>query len=230
MTEIIYRPEDVGMKVTNSRGKEVIVRKYHMTEEEMGRARKRWKLEVKTVDKSIKSMANRKFFNPYRRGIYYYQVQTLYLLGSNKWHSLSQVIKKMEQYMSSIPVTDKLIANEWDKFRNKEVRSFATNGKDYIGRLQENFILLQRLTQLHPYGYKLHQVCSAIDIRRVDKRGLLNGLLYYRLSTYSTEKKAFPFRDFSKFTFPRHESKFVTKKFLGTVITKNGIVKNGVLV
>ncbi len=229
MIEILYKPEDAGKKIINSRGKEVTIRKYHMTETEKLAAKKRWKKDILNVDKRIRNKSGRKFFNPYRRGIYYYQVQALFLLEANEWHSLPDILKKMEEYMSEIPSKSNKLVSEWDKYRTKGVRDFATRGKDFIGKIQENFILLQRLSQLNPYGYKLRQVGASIDIKRVDKKGFLNGMYYYRLTTHGNENKAYPLRDFRKFTFPKTENKFVSMKFLGTVLTKKRTIKNGIV-
>jgi hypothetical protein len=92
----------------------------------------------------------------------------------------------------------------------------------------ENFIFFQRLTQLHPYGYKLHQVGAAIDIKRVSRLGIENGVYYYRLSTYDKVEDAYPMRDYKKFDMPKHERKYVSRKFIGTVVTRDGTVVQGV--
>ena len=122
---------------------------------------------------------------------------------------------------------DGIRMTSWEKFRGKSQRVHALRCKDYKGRVQENMVLLQRLTKFHPYGYKLRQVCSAIDIMRVTKRGFPNGCYSYRLHTYDNENQALPMRDYSQFVFPRHERKYVSYKFIGTVITMDKVITEG---
>lgn len=235
MSVIIYDPKDAGKEFINKKGKVIKIRKYYMTPTEMKIGKNRWLEEVKDVDKKIIKMAGSYFFNPYRYGIYYYQLQTLFLLGANEWHDLTSIIKKLKAYTLKIELK-RYIYNKygyhtaWDKFRGKSSRENAQRCKDYIGRIQENFVFLQRLSKLHPYGYKLHQVRAALDVKRIDKEGFEQGVYFYRLSTYSSQKKAFPIKDFENFTFPRHEKRYVNKKFIGTVITKDKIVEKGVFV
>lgn len=240
MLEIIYNPKDAGHDYMNSKGKISIIRKYHMTDEEAELAKLKWlgdlgDLELELDINSLKRRAGKLFFNPYRQGIYYYQIQTLFFLGANKWHKLTVIVKQLEQYTSLIKVRPSVVKRHsyltaWDQFRGKRDREHAKTSKDYVGRIQENFVMLQRLSQRHPYGYKLHQVCAAIDIKRVSKQGFQNGLYYYRLSTYSDQAEAFPIKDFSKFRFPRHEGKYISRKFIGTIVTSKGTIREGVLV
>lgn len=235
MSEIIYNPDDVGKEFPNPKGDMVKIRKYHLTKKEMESARKKWLASLSNVDQSIIDRAGPHFFNPYRKGIYYYQVQTLFLLGCNEWHTLPDVLSKLEEYTTGIPVertTDKKqgYTTAWDKFRGKTSRENAVKAKDYIGRIQENFVLLQRLSWLHPYGYKLHQVHAAIDIKRVDEPGFPQGLFSYRLSTYDRQVDAKPIKDFSQYTFPKHEKKYVSRKFIGTIVTRESRIVDGVKV
>jgi hypothetical protein len=229
MAEIIYNPGLAGTDYLNSKGRLSKIRKYHMTDEEMSSGKLLWEKEVRSVNIRTRKKAGDIFFNPYRQGIYYYQLQTLYLLGANEWHSLTDIVKKLEEYTSGIQLRASVIKTKgyhtaWDKFRGKGSREFARTSKDYIGRMQENFIMLQRLSQRHPYGYKLHQVCSAIDIKRINKRGFSQGVYFYRLSTYPTMEQALPLRDFSRFTFPKHAGKYVNRKFIGTIVTMDKVV------
>ena len=228
MTEIMYRPEDVGKLVLNSHGGITKIRKYHMTDEEIDRTRERWLESIVGVDKRIKKKAGTYFFNPYRKGIYYYQIQSMYLLGANKWHSLNNILGRMEEIMLQVFLRRSGIdSNAWERFRSKANKDDAIKCKDYMGRVQENMIFFQRLTKLHPYGYKLRQVRASVDIRRVTKRGFPNGCFSYKLSTYKTERESLPTRDYSKFIFPRHERKYVNYKFIGTIITKDKVISEG---
>lgn len=235
MADIIYDPKDVGKEFLNSKGKITKNRKYHMTNEEIVTARDKWLKEIKGTGKRLKTKAGDVFFNPYRQGIYYYQIQTLYLLGANEWHSLPDIVNKLEEYTSTIELRNSVVKSHgyhsaWDKFRGKSNRPWAKTSKDYVGRIQENFIMLQRLTQKHPYGYKLHQVHGAIDIKRIDREGFTQGLYFYRLSTYPYQHLALPMKDFSGFTFPMHQGKYISRKFIGTIVTSEGIIKQGQLV
>lgn len=228
MSEIIYNPEDVGKEFFNKRGKILRNRKYHLTLPEMKLLRKRWYKETKNISKSIKKRAGNIFFNPYRRGMYHYQVQTLFLLGANKWHDFSDIKNKLKEYTSSMLLSPEIVKKygyrtEWERFKNKQRKEEVRNGKDHLGRIKENFVMLQRLSKKHPYGYKLYQVCAAIDIRRVSHSCLEHGLYYYRLSTYLTMAEALPIKDFSKYTFSKHESKCINNRFIGTIITKDKV-------
>ncbi len=234
MSEIIYNPEDAGTELIDKKGKIKKIRKYHMTDEEMIRSKEKWLEEVKNVDKRIKKKAHKHFFNPYRKGIYYYQIQTLYLLGANEWHSLSTIISKLEEYTSNILLNNAIIKETgyktaWEKFRGKSSRSLGQKCKDYIGRIQENFVFFQRLSMSHPSGYKLYQARAAVDIKRINKTGFEQGAFFYKLSTYNSMKKALPIKDFSRFTFPKHEGRYISYKFIGTIVTKDKIIKGGVL-
>lgn len=225
MIKIIYDPKDIGKAVINNRGKMTKIRKYHMTDREMDLTRNKWLIETAKVNKSKKNKAGEYFFNPYRKGVYYYQIYSMYLLGANKWHALSDIIAKMEEIMSSQVINREGIRmSAWERFRGKSQRASSSRCKDYIGRVQENMVFFQRLNKLHPTGYKLMQVRSAVDMKRINKRGFPSGCYFYRLSTYSKIEKALPIRDFSKFTFPRHERKYVSYKFVGTIITPEKVI------
>ncbi len=231
MLKIMYNPADVGKEVMNGHGKLTKIRKYHMTEAEIKVARSKWLQETSGVNKSIVRRAGKFFFNPYRKGVYYYQIYSMFLLGANKWHSLNSVIKKMEEIMSKIFIMKGgiVITNAWEKFRGKSSRDSATKCKDVIGRVQENMVFFQRLNKLHPTGYKLRQVCSSVDIKRVDKQGLPSGYFSYKLHTYQSVEEALPIRDYEKFKFPLHERRYISYKFIGTVITSNKVVIGGKL-
>jgi len=228
--EIMYNPEDVGKEVMSNRGKKIKIRKYHLTNIEMERNRKKWEEDLSGVDKKVIKLAGKYFFNPYRKGIYYYQIQSLFLLGCNKWHSLPEVLHKLSAIMS----LDTVFKNNcditlWELFKNRVCKNDPVKGKDYLGKVQENFIFFQRLSKLHPYGYKLRQVFSAVDIKRESKKCFSAGLYSYRLSTYDNIEEALPIRDFRKFRFPKHEHKYVNYKFIGTIRTKDKEIIKGVL-
>ena len=230
MMDIIYDPNDVGKEFVNNRGKNTKLRKYHMTEAEMDLARNKWSKEVKKTSYYIKKKAGEHFFNPYRKGVYYYQIYAMFLLGANKWHSLGDIIDKMEEIMSNIIINkDGIKMTSWEKFKNKSCREASLRYKDHKGRVQENMIFFQRLNKLHPTGYKLMQVKSAVDMKRTSRSGFPNGCYFYRLSTYSNIEKALPVRDFKNFNLPVHEGKYVNYKFVGTIITRDKVISEGVL-
>jgi hypothetical protein len=230
MLHIMYDPKDVGKEVINSRGKKSTIRKYHMTEKEQDLARNKWKKETKEVSYYTRQKAGKLFYNPYRKGVYYYQIYAMFLLGANKWNSLGDIISKMEEIMSQRVISrDGVKMTAWDKFRGKASRVGALRNKDYIGRVQENMVFFQRLNKLHPTGYKLRQVCAAVDMKRIDKAGFPNGCYYYRLSTYDSMDQALPIRDYSDFTFPKKEGKYVSYKFVGTIVTHDKVITEGIL-
>jgi hypothetical protein len=226
MAEIMYKPEDVGKTIVGPRGKPTTLRRYHLTDKQMIQRRAIWEETVKDVPKKIKDMAGPLFFNPYRNGIYFAQIQAMFLLGANKWHNLLKIRDKMKQTMSSIIIKkrDKLsgITTEitaWEQFKYKNPRSLPELSKDNQGRIREN--------RLHPSGYKLRQVCAAVDIKRVTRPDFPNGLFFYRLSTYKTVEEALPMRDFTEFIFTGKKGKYVSNKFIGRTITKDAVMVNG---
>ncbi len=201
-----YNPDNVGKMMLDSRGKMVVIRKYHLTAEEKVKARKKFKELTKDVPQDIKDKAGPKFFNPYRiRGIYFAQIQALYLLGANEYHSYNDVRDKMREFASGMEVMRRersLVrkTDVWTEFEKKTAKPDSVTSKDLFGRINENMIFFQRLKKFHPYGYKLQQACAAVDIKRVSEEGFPNGVFYYRLSTYKSPKKAVPDKDVSEYT------------------------------
>ena len=229
MTKIIYNPEKVGKQIQTEKGKNIIIRKYHLTEEEIARLTERWELEIREVDKEIREKVYPHFFNPFRRGIYHYQIKALYLLGASllgkgEWHDLKSIMNKLEEIMSFISCSRYPFMTEWDIFRGKLPRKNSMKSKDEKGRVQENMLLLQRLGRLHPYGYKLRQACAAIDLKIIQKKDLL--LYFYRLSSYPTFEEALPIRDFEEFDIVKYNKKGINKKFIGTIYTNDGPIIN----
>ena len=220
MNEITYKPSDVGSKLLNNRGGYSVVRKYHMTQKESEKIRERWIEEIKNSPSYLRDLSGEHFFNPYRKGIYHYQIQVLYLLGANKWHSLTSIIQKLIKHMTSIEVINKnkTRSTAWDLFRGKSCRDNAIRCKDYKGRIQENMVFFQRLSRLHPCGYKLKQVFSAVDIKKITAPTFQNSM-FYRLSTYDNFEDANPIRDYSEYKFSVGENKLLNSKFIGKLIT-----------
>ena len=225
--ESIYKPEDVGKRIINGRGNISVIRKYHMTEKEMGIIKKRWEKEIEKENKGLRKLAGKYFFNPYRKGIYHYQIQALYLLGANEWHNLSVIIQEMIRYMSEIEIEkENKITNAWEMFKGKSCRERALRCKDFAGRIQENMKFFQRLSKLHPCGYKLRQVFSAVDTKK-ETTHMIKNSIFYRLSTYKDFSSAIPIRDYSKYDFKEKENKLINYKFIGKIITKDKIIIKG---
>lgn len=228
MAEITYKPVDAGKEVMGKRGTTKIIRKFHLTEEGLEIGRARWDQSIENESIALKRKAGKLFFNPYRQGIYYYEIKALYLLGANEWHSFPSLLLKLEEIMSRMPSKDKSkFSNSWEEYKGKTERDKATRCRDFMGRIQENMIMFQRLTKLNPYGYKLMQVGAAIDIKRVTKKEFPSGLYYYRLSTYKNIEDAIPVRDFKGFKFNKKEGKYISRKFIGKVITKKRVIISG---
>jgi hypothetical protein len=228
MAEVLYNPEDAGKTITNSKGRQVVLRKYHLTKEEMQRLKAKWIKETRDCPKELFSKAGKHFFNPYRKGIYYYQLQALFLLGANDWHRFSDILDKTRELMSVVKVKeDNKIITSWDKFSNKARRKDAIRCKDYYGRIEENMLFFQRLSNLHPSGYKLRQVCASVDMKKVSREGFPSIRNYYRLSTYEKPEMAQPLRNYEQFNFPLGEGKYLSNRFIGTIVTKNRTIVNG---
>lgn len=183
MKAINYKPELSGKHIYN-KGKLVTIRKFHLKSEEIVCKRNEFRELVKDVPVIIKTKSNKKFFNPYvRRGIYFYQIQTLYLLGCNSYHSLFSVLGKIKKVMPM-----------WEKFKLKEHRKASKTNKGYIGRVIENYFFFQRINGLNPYGYKLRQAFGAIDVK-IRSHKELGKVYHFRLSTYNNFEDSIPERD-----------------------------------
>lgn len=187
-------------EITNRRGTLVIPRKHHMTDTQVETSRTRWAAAISVVSKVIKSKVDPFWFNPYRaNGAYYGGVQALFLLGGNKWHGYGDVAAKMAEDMSC-RFSSKNSQNSWEKFAGRAARNGAVVTKDLMGRIVQNFRTLQRLGGCHPYGLKLQQLKSTVDIKREK-----DGKYYFRLNTtWSDMDSAKPVYDVSAY---RAESK-----------------------
>jgi hypothetical protein len=138
--------------------------------------KKRFEEITKDVPHEIKEKAGNSFFNPFRSGIYFAQVQVLYLLGANKYHGYKKVEDELKIMLFSM-----IVKTGEDKGKNKwEVLTKDKDGrkKDHRGKIQHNYTILQRLGKNSPYGYKLAQVLSSIDIYKN-----VHNLLEYKLNT-----------------------------------------------
>lgn len=134
---------------------------------------------TQNVSAEIRHKAGTNFFNPFRSGIYFAQVQVLYLLGCNEYHRYKVIEDKLQEMLSSmiIKIGVNKGKNKWEIICRKEKTSKGP-AKDQRGKIQYNYFLLQRLGANSPYGYKLAQALSCIDILENS-----NKLLEYRLNT-----------------------------------------------
>ena len=181
--------------ITNRRGNIVTPRKYHMTDAQIVTGRERWLSSISDVSDEIRCKASTEFFNPYRaNGSTYGGIQALYLLGCNEWHSYGKVRGMMQEDMGmrQSPTNKK---NSWEKFAGRSARMGAVSTKDLMGRIIQNFRTLQRLGGLHPYGWKLKQLKTTVDIRRTE-RGMYEFKLntasekpFYNVTAFVTDKK-----------------------------------------
>jgi hypothetical protein len=191
------------IEIINRRGNSVIPRKYHLTDVQFQSSLNRWKEFIKDVPLEIRNKVSSSFFNPYRdSGAYFGAVQALFLLGGNEWHSFMEVRKMMQKDMSSRKSS---VGNKtsWEKFALKGAREGAIITKDLMGRIVHNFKTLQRLGGIHPYGHKLKQALSSVDIKRE-----VDGIYYFRLNTsFKTTAEVLPFYDVSSFKKPRKVKK-----------------------
>lgn len=226
-SKFLYAPNVVGKEVKSSRGNHVKVRKYHMTPEEILECKQIFETETKDVPVNIKKLAGDKFFNPYRKGIYYGQIQAMYLLGANKWHDLNSIIEKTKEILEVIPVYYKnkktgeaVRTNIWERFASKTPKAGTHRNRDITGRVQENMIFFQRLTGLHPSGFKLKQVCASVDMKKVSNSHVPSGIYMYRLHTYSTESEALPIRDFREYSPSESDKKYISARFVGKILVK----------
>jgi len=162
---IVERPPEQRGTIINKRGEKVVPRKYHLTEQELS--------NIKDKEESLENVCGKIFVNPYKRiGPYYASIESLRVLGINNWHSFANVKAKIREILEGH--TNPKGVNAWDVFESKSPR--ASTGKDVNGRLMYNMKVLQRITGNHPYGEKLRQVNSCIDIKEED------GMYYYRLN------------------------------------------------
>jgi len=147
-----------------------------------------WEEEIESIEKDIKKRVSSKFFNPFRGGgPYYGGIQALFLLGANKYHtyfSLYDMMKEVMSKMNSKKLNEnKELIDSWTWFYNKKARNRSMNARDIQGRIHENMRTLQRLGGVYPYGMKLKQLCSCIDIKRVHSEDIEEGEWLYRLNT-----------------------------------------------
>jgi hypothetical protein len=150
-------------KRIEGRNGEGYIRKYHLTDDE----------RVKLVSEAA---ATGGVINPLKNrvGAYWGQVEALIQLGANEFHSLKKIRDKMQEILSGMPKKKKQAGkvtetDAWTDFYGKKSRDGAAKPKDGLGRIEQNFKVLQRLPRAgkdekNPYGAKLAQFGMTVDI------------------------------------------------------------------
>ena len=140
------------------------LRKYHLTEED----KQNLLTEAAATGGIVNPLKN-------RVGAYWGAVEALILLGANEFHSLKKIRDKMQEVMSVIPKKREMDGGKvidtdaWTDFYGKPGRPGAAKPKDGMGRIEQNFKVLQRLPregkeEANSYGAKLAQFGMCIDI------------------------------------------------------------------
>ena len=179
------------MSQKEMRNKKNVKRSFVLSPLKFQQLKERFEEIIENVPHGIKIKAGSFFFNPFRSGIYFSQVQSLYLLGCNEYHSYVKIENKIKEILKEIIIKagfnkDK---NKWDVLCCKCDNVNKKHCKDERGKIQHNFTLLQRMGEKSPYGYKLAQVHSCIDI--IENR---DKLFEYRLNTqHSSIEEVKPF-------------------------------------
>jgi len=151
------------MRVAGRNGNEGYIRKYHLTAEE----RIKMATEAAGTGGVINPLKN-------RVGAYWGQVEALIQLGANQFHSLKKIRDKMQEILSALPKKKKqagkvVETDAWTDFYGKKSRDGAAKPKDGLGRIEQNFKVLQRLPregkkEKNAYGSKLAQFGMTIDM------------------------------------------------------------------
>jgi hypothetical protein len=154
-------------------------RKYHMT-------------EVKLKELIEENQKENRLPNPFRwGGLYWGFIEALISLGENKKHSFADVKNKMKEALEKIP--SKKETNKWEEFSLKLPKDSGM-AKDLNGRIFQNAEMLQRLTGLDPYGYRLLQVGMCIDIFK----GTYDIPDFLLRNGYNIEKHGMPINEFKR--------------------------------
>lgn len=156
-------------------------RRYHLTSEQKDKI----KQEADTFNRVPNPLGN-------RTGAYWGGVEALIMLGPDQWHSIKDVRDKMQEIMSELKKVKKVNGkmtntDAWEDFYNKGKRDGASKPKDGLGRIDQNFKVLQRLpradkNEKNPYGLKLAQFGMTIDIQYREAEGGL-AKSFFRLNT-----------------------------------------------
>jgi hypothetical protein len=175
------KPRDERKETFQTRnGTFKVGRRYHLTDVD----------KAKILDKHEK-MGCGDIINPLmlRIGPYWSAVEALIRLGADEWHNMKPIHDKMQEIMTPLPKKTKdaegkvFMTNLWDHFMNKTPRKDAVKPRDGIGKIKQNFEVLQRLPwkmvdgvitpngENNPYGLKLAQFLMSIDMRYVSVPG-----------------------------------------------------------
>lgn len=134
------------------------VRRYHLS-------------RVKQASIQNEILAKGRMVSPYgERRLLGMIVNALARCGENQAHPLSDVYA-MFQAIASADHTRQNGLTAFDRFVNKKARNESTH-LDPFPRLLYNIEQMQRLGGMHPWGFKLVQVWSCIDVLQ-DQEGVL---------------------------------------------------------
>lgn len=161
-------------------------RKYHLTSDQKEAVLSKFKDESGELFRVPNPLAS-------RIGPYWGACEALIQLGVDEWHRLNVVFEKMQEVMSACSKSKKVSGktvktNAWDIFENKKSRSNANNPRSCLGRVENNFRVLQRLpregkVERHPYGLKLAQFGHCIDIEYRKEEHVDVYVPFYRYNT-----------------------------------------------
>ncbi len=132
---------------------------------------RRHHLEESSQSELLNKMAiEKRFISPYKApGGYWGATEALSRLGVNEFHPIADVLKSMQDVMSSAETKDESGKTAWERFKDKRPRS-RKNGLDWFGRVLQNLNVLQRIGGDDPYGLKLVQVGACVDLK-ADEHG-----------------------------------------------------------
>lgn len=98
--------------------------------------------------------------NPFNAGFQHYLLETMKKLGLNKNHSMDVVLAKFKEITSDAETKNKDGKTFWQTWSKKEPRN--KNGRDMIGRFEQNIQVYQRLGGCNPCGRKLLQLGTKV--------------------------------------------------------------------
>ena len=131
-------------------------------------------------------------------GKYRCQIQALADLGPNEFHPFNAVKAQVKLIMKAFQTAKGV--NAWDAFAKPAVAT--EQSKDINGKIVQNYKVLQRLTGQHPYGFKLAQLFSCIDIKNDDK-----GMPMFRLNTtFKSQDSVTPLDETKRVRKPKAEA------------------------
>lgn len=100
--------------------------------------------------------------NPFNKGSQFYILETLKSLGVNKNHSWQRFIEEFKKIAGAAETKNPKTGKTYlQYFKAKEPRNEET-GKNWEGRLEQTFRVMQRLGGFHAYGWKLLEIGTLV--------------------------------------------------------------------